>query len=47
MNVYSTFLFLYCSDCVGVWNICCVAAVVEDSGGFSLGNVKYIVCLYM
>ena len=27
-------------------NVCCVAAVVKDSGIFSLGVLKYIVCLY-
>ena len=35
------------SDCVGVCdNVCCVSAVVEDSGFFSLGVLKYVVCLY-
>ena len=34
MYVYGTCLFLFlCSDCVGVCgNICCIAAIVEDSG---------------
>ena len=26
-------------------NVCCIAAVVEDSGFFSLGVFKYVVCL--
>ena len=35
-----------CSDCVGVCgNVCCVAAVVKNSGFFSLGVLKYVVCL--
>ena len=34
-----------CSDCVGVCGIvCCVAAVVNDSV-FTLGVLKYVVCL--
>ena len=38
--------YVYCSDCVGVCgNVCCVAAVVEDSAFFSLGVLKYVVCL--
>ena len=37
--------YVYCSDCVGVCvKVCCVAAVVEDSV-FSLGVLKYVVCL--
>ena len=37
--------YVRCSDCVGVCdNVCCVAAVVKDSV-FSLGMVKYVVCL--
>ena len=37
--------YVGCSDCVGVCgNICCVVAVVEDSV-FSLGVLKYVVCL--
>ena len=32
-----------CSDCVAVCgNICCVAAVVKDSGFFNLGVLKYV-----
>ena len=32
--------YVCCSDCVGVCgNVCCVAAVVEDSGVLSLGFV--------
>ena len=26
-------------------NVCCVAAVVKNSGFFSLGVLKYVVCL--
>ena len=37
--------YVCCSDCVGVcWNVCCVAAVVKNSV-FSLGVLKYVVCL--
>ena len=37
--------YVCCSDCVGICgNICCVAAVVKDSV-FSLGVLKYGVCL--
>ena len=33
------------NDCVGVcWNVCYVAAVVENSV-FTIGLLKYIVCL--
>ena len=28
----------------GLWNVCCVAAVVKDSV-FSLGVLKYVVCV--
>ena len=32
--------------CVGVCgNVCCVAAVVKNSVFFSLGVLKYVVCL--
>ena len=35
-----------CSDCVGVCgNVCCVAAVVKNTGFLSLGVLKYVVCL--
>ena len=46
MYVYGACLFyVCCSDCVGVCgNVCCVAAVVKDSG-FTLGVLKYVVCL--
>ena len=38
-------LFVCCSDCVGVCeNVCCVAAVVKIVF-FSLGVLKYVVCL--
>ena len=48
MYVYGTCLFLCCcGDCVGVsGNVCCVPVVVKDSGFFSLGVLKYVVCLY-
>ena len=37
--------YVCCSDCVGVCgNVCCVVAVVKDSA-FSLGVLKYVVCL--
>ena len=46
MYVYGAcFLYVWCSDCVLVWgNVCCLAAVVEDIF-FSLGVLKYILCL--
>ena len=35
-----------CIDCVGVCeNSCCVAVVVKDSRFYSLGVLKYVVCL--
>ena len=38
--------YICCSDCVGVcWNMCCVVAVVKDSGFLSLGVLNYVVCL--
>ena len=38
--------YVCCSDCVGVCgNVYCVAAVVKNSGVFSLGVLKYVVCL--
>ena len=37
--------FICCSDCVGVCgNVCCVVAVVKNSGFFSLRVLKYVVC---
>ena len=37
--------YVCCTDCVGVCvNVCCVAAVVKDCV-FSIGVMKYIVCL--
>ena len=37
--------YVCCSDCVGVCgNVCCVAAVVKNSGFLSLGVLKYVVC---
>ena len=46
MYVYGACLFyVYCGDCVEVcWNVCCVAAIVEDVG-LSLEVLKYVVCL--
>ena len=38
--------YVCCSDCVGVCgNVCCVAAVVKNSGFLNLGVLKYVVCL--
>ena len=38
--------YVCCSDCVGVCgNVCCVAAIVKNSVFFSLGVLKYVVCL--
>ena len=31
--------------CGDLWDVCCVAAVVKDSGFLSLGVLKYVVCL--
>ena len=37
--------YVWCSDCVVVCgNVCCVAAIVKNSV-FSLGVLKYVVCL--
>ena len=46
MYVYVACLFyVCCSDCVGVCeNVCCVTAVVKNSGFISLGVLKYVVC---
>ena len=46
MYVYGACLFyVSCSDCVGVCgNVSCVSAVVKYSS-FSLGVLKYVVCL--
>ena len=39
-------LYVCCSDCVWVCgNVCCVAAVVKNRVLFSLGVLKYVVCL--
>ena len=45
--IWSMFVFYFCfNDCVGVCgNVCCVAVVVKDSVFFSLGVLKYVVCL--
>ena len=47
MYVYGACLFcVCCGECVGVCgNVCCVAAVVKNSVFFSLGVLKYVVCL--
>ena len=39
--------YVYCSNCGGgvCRNVCSVAAVVKDSVFFSLGVLKYVVCL--
>ena len=38
--------YVCCNDCVVVCgNVCCVAAVVKNSVFFSLGVLKYVVCL--
>ena len=37
--------YVCCSDCVGVCGNVCVVAVVENSGFFCLGVLKYVVCL--
>ena len=34
--------YVCCSDCVVVWEVCCVAAVVKDSVFLAL---EYVVCL--
>ena len=36
--------FMYVVGVCG--NVCCVEAVVKDSGFLSLGVLKYVVCLY-
>ena len=41
-------MFVFMSVVMIVWgsgNVCCVAAVVKDSGFFNLGVLKYVVCL--
>ena len=43
--IYVSF-YVCCRDCVGICvNICCIAAVVENSD-FILGVLKYVFCLY-
>ena len=44
MYVYGACLFyVWFSDCVGVcWNVCCVPAVVKDSGFLALECVVYL-----
>ena len=44
--MYMTHVCFYvgCCDCV-CGNVCCVAAVVKDSVFFSLGVLKYVLCL--
>ena len=44
--IWRTFVFMSVVVTVGVCeNVCCVAAVVKNSGFFSLGVLKYVVCL--
>ena len=46
MYIVHVCFYVCCSDCVGVCgNVCCVAAVVKNSVVFSLGVLKYVVCL--
>ena len=43
--IWCMFVYVCCSDCVGVCgNVCCVEAVVTDIV-FYLGVLKYVVCL--
>ena len=44
--IWCMFVFyVCCSDCVGVCvNVCCVSSIVENSV-FSLGVLKYVMCL--
>ena len=45
VNMAYVCFYVCCSDCVGVCgSVCCVSSVVEDRG-FSLGVLKYVVCL--
>ena len=45
MYMAPVYFYVCCSDCVGVCeNVCCVAAVVKKYF-FSLGVMKYVVCL--
>ena len=44
--IWRMFVFMSVVVCVGVCgNVCCVAAIVKNSGFFSLGVLKYVVCL--
>ena len=46
MYITHAYLYVCYSDCVEVCgNVCCVAAVDEDSGFHSRGVLKYGVCL--
>ena len=47
MYVYGACLFYACctDSEVVCGNVCCVAAVVKDSGFLNLGVLKYVVCL--
>ena len=39
--------YVFCSDCVGICgNVCCVAAVVKDSGDFEPYSVE-ICCMFV
>ena len=44
MYVYGTCLFYVCCSVGVCGNVCCVVAVVKNRG-FSLGVLKYVVCL--
>ena len=45
MYIENVYFYIYCSDCVLVYeNVCCVAAIVKNSF-FSLVVLKYVVCL--
>ena len=48
MYVYGACLFyVCCSDCVGVCgNVCCVVAVVKDSGIFEPWSVE-VYCMFV
>ena len=46
MYVAHVCIYVCCSECVGVCGkVCCVAAVVRNSVFYSLGVLKYVVCL--
>ena len=44
VSIWCMFVYVCCSDCVGVCeNVCCVAAI--ENSVFCLGVLKYVVCL--